>query len=61
MKVDKEKLEDLIASEIMDIRNSPYVDSAFAIGEVDGVEVQLKFTKELDEFYGLNEKLQCIS
>lgn len=50
MNFNTEKLEQLVRAEIAEMRFSSFEDSTFCIGKVHGLEVQIRVTRNEDDW-----------
>ena len=63
VKVDSKKLEQMVLNEMSELAINPaFLESTICIGEVDGMQIQLKVTKEEDDFHDdLKPEFICVT
>lgn len=64
MNIDKNILESLIANALHDVssKHTPWLDETILIGEIDGLQIQLKVTGEEDDFIDeINPTYECVT
>ena len=64
VKIDKEKLEQLILNEMSDLESSPFIDTEILISEIKGIQVSIHIVADEDDFRfddPTGESLLCIT
>ena len=64
MNIDKEKLQGIIESAVHDVSSmaTPWLDETVLIGEIKGLQIQIKVTSEEGDFIDeINPNNECVT
>lgn len=60
IKINKDRLEQIILNEMSDLENGSFLDCTVCIGSIDGMQIQIKVTKEDQEYISHNNNFICV-
>ncbi len=60
IKIDKDRLEQVILNEMSDLENGSFLDCTICIGSIEGLQVHITVTKDESEYLSHNGDFICI-